>query len=216
MQNKFKPILFSTEMVQAILENRKTKTRRILNTGIKTMPENTVVHITDNGAMAHFQSKSFNPTNICGVKGKFEIGDILYVRETFQKLELSLHPGVDYLYKADIDLFNPDIIFWSPSIHMPKKAARIFLEVTNVRVERLQDITEEECIAEGILPISNSQDRQYFDYSKPILVPEGLPAFFSFSSLWCSIYGNESWEMNPLVWVYEFEVIEKPEDFGIN
>lgn len=216
MNSKFKPILFSTEMVQAILEDRKTKTRRILNTGIKTMPEDTVVHITDNGAMAHFQSKSFNPTNICGIKGKYEIGDILWVRETFQKLESSLHPGVDYLYKADIDLFNPDMILWGPSIHMPKEAARIFLEVTDIRVERLRDISEEDAIAEGFGKIVNEQYEHPGWFVNHLNNHHMFNAVDSFASMWVKLCGKGAWKQNPWVWVYEFKEIEKPTDFGYN
>lgn len=215
MENKFKPILFSTEMVKAILGDRKKRTRRLDH--LEPINKNPDHWILDRRTGYQFIFINKYSENLQWyLNPKYMEGNILYVRETFQKLESSLISGIDFLYKADIDLFNPDIVLWSPSIHMPKKAARIFLEVTNVRVERLQDITEEDCIAEGILQINSSKAQQYFDYSKPLLVPEGLPAFFSFSSLWCSIYGSESWEMNPWVWVYEFKVIEKPADFGIN
>ncbi|MCW2463385.1 ASCH domain-containing protein [Elizabethkingia anophelis] len=252
MRNKFKPILFSTEMVQAILEGKKTMTRRILDTGIETMPENTVVHITDNGAMAHFQSKSFNPSNICGVKGKFEIGDILYVRETLRIgawnkgyaacafdykaspkliktpfIEFPVIKHFDMLSKALSQLDSLGVrphtwapgkspLPWIPAIHMPKEAARIFLEVTDVRVERLRDISEEDAIAEGFGKIVNEKYIHPGWFLNHLNNHHMFNAIDSFASMWVKLNGKGAWKQNPWVWVYEFKVIEKPADFGSN
>lgn len=136
-----KPILFNTEMVRAILDGRKTQTRRV----ITPQPEKS-------GNLGLYRWKCY--TDMVGESevssklrnsplAKYTIGDILYVRETW-----GLSFGTDAVYyKADNE---PIRITWQPSIHMPKEAARIFLRVTDVRVERLQDITPAECVREGI------------------------------------------------------------------
>lgn len=124
-----KPILFNTQMVRAILDGRKTCTRRI----VKPQPT------------AHYGVQCIKPP--------YQPGDILYVRETW-----SLRfDGEKYFYRADKNtsreekrLLDYNDVKWRPSIHMPKEAARIWLKVTNVRVERLQDISGEDLIKEGI------------------------------------------------------------------
>jgi hypothetical protein len=99
---------------------------------------------------------------------------------------------------------------WKPSIHMPKAAARIFLRITDIRVERLQDISEEDAIAEGIGNAENGR-MGYKDYLDSDSAT--FHAKQSFESLWQSINGAESWDENPWVWVITFESIEKPENF---
>ena len=107
---------------------------------------------------------------------------------------------------------------WKPSIYMPKKRARIFLEVTNVRVERLKDISEEDAISEGIdkkgdLYFNYVESEGYFKKSFPKeYFYKEIPKV-SFISLWAKINGIDSWIANPWVWVYEFKVVEKPKDF---
>ncbi|MDO8997221.1 MAG: hypothetical protein Q7U77_11390 [Sediminibacterium sp.] len=186
---KYIPILFSTAMVQAIIEGRKSMTRRV----VKPQPSETGVSAFNDGE--HPQMK-------CPYG---QVGDILWVRESFisgyecDEGSFNTDEDGEYIpvlkYKADRESFdwydgNSDFpcekIPWKPSIHMPKSACRIFLKITNVRVERLQDISEEDAIAEGIA---------------------------SFKSLWQSINGEKSWDDNPWVWVIEFERIEKPENF---
>ncbi len=134
------PILFNTEMVRAILDGRKTVTRRVM----KPQP------------LFYTGRKYIFADDVCPKKWKgcdniietyqYQVGDILYVRETYKR-NIDGYHGIDfggYIYKADCtvwwkDLYNP----WHPSIHMPKEATRIWLKVTDVRAERLQDITEE-------------------------------------------------------------------------
>ena len=199
-------------MVQALLQDRKSQTRRTKGLNyINENPDNWTIEYLDS-IWAHgkdFEIKELKPI--------YEIGDILWVRETFSlgTLENGIHSG--FRYKADNPEFN---VIWKPSLFMPKEAARLFLKVTNVRVERLQDITEVDAIAEGITPLKMSasqliiEKQKFFDYSKPKqLFSDGLPPFWSFNSLWCSINGSESWESNPWVWVIEFEKVEKPENF---
>lgn len=223
------PILFSTEMVQAILEGRKTQTRRV----VKPQPE--AEHFTFGGDYPPHQIRcdekeakfsflrSPKTDRACFLPDAPKLydrigcpygepGDRLWVRETWA-------PALgDVAYKAD---YSQSVLdeprhkgIWKPSIHMPKTAARIWLEIEEVKVERLQDISEEDAKAEGILPLLASsmqlitQGQLYFDYSKPKkFFNDGLPPFWSFNSLWCSINGPESWEANPWVWVVKFKVI---------
>lgn len=200
---KTKPILFSTPMVQAILEGVKTQTRRIVK-----FPNN-------------WDNKTVYPNGKFGLKygvfednelllfrlfPKYEIDDILWVRETFQKVNQT------FIYKANNKLMYDNDAYkeifpglkWKPSIFMSKEAARIFLKVTNVRVERLHDITESDAIAEGIKSIDNV----YYDYLSDKFYRK---PYESFCTLWQKINGN--WHENPFVWVYEFELTEKPENF---
>lgn len=218
--NNFKPILFSTEMVQAILAGRKTQTRRVC----KTSPEANIMgfyvkrrlwdsSIEENpnpiGHIAKF--------NWGEVKSKYTEGDIIWVRETFQKLESVKHKEIDFLYKADVEYhnyFNSDLVVWSPSIYMPKEAARIFLKVTNVRVERLQDISEEDAVAEGIFPDPGNLNFNGSRFKQNQTETFIMFARETFRSLWQSINAKKHpWESNPWVWVYEFERIEKPKNF---
>lgn len=207
-----KPILFSTEMVQAILEGRKTQTRRI----IKPQPKEGIITTAFDFKKGFYASKikieenpdRFEITKL--FKPKYQTGDILWVRESFAKPPIYAF-GVKYIYKAG---FNESICGWKPSIHMPKEAARIFLEVTNVRVERLRDISEDDAIAEGVEIIDYAESifpvfRKYnLKEKKGTLYPR-----LSFRTLWEKINGQDSWESNPWVWVYEFKVVEKPKDF---
>ena len=214
MASKYKPILFSTEMVQAILEGIKTQTRRIV--------KNPMLCDTLNYAVEN--SKEINESHILFHQSQYKIGHILWVRESFFKHEMN--KGI-YEYVADyedIEFFKNTKWKKMSSIHMPKKAARIFLEVTNVRVERLQDISEADAISEGVF--FDKTFKKYDCYlcgtekwhkQENIMCEDG---FFdnpkeSFQSLWESINGIDSWKANPWVWVYEFKVVEKPNDFLI-
>lgn len=182
-----KPILFNTEMVQAILDNLKTVTRRV----VKPQP-----------VMYGFLETCFDWSN---VKAPYSPGDILYVRETFCGWNLPIF-GMKYCYKATDPNGNraptgqdPDdeweVRPWRPSIHMPKEAARLFLRVTDVRVERLQDIFDDP-------PGSENQ-----------IVKEGCKYGCDFIAVWDrtikpadrALYG---WDANPWVWVIEFEKME--------
>ncbi len=235
MATQYKPILFSTEMVQAILEGRKTQTRSILKLqpdfnkawknlgfsenkfGIKTDLEIPEIDVTGNflGVSSPIEIDGFKATGMCipNIPIKIHKGDILWVRESFAKPPIYAF-GVKYIYKAG---FNESICGWKPSIHMPKEAARIFLEVSNVRVERLRDISEDDAIAEGI----DKKGDLYFNYFESKLLGKGLQKEYfykeipkvSFMSLWSKINGIDSWKANPWVWVYEFKIVEKPKDF---
>jgi len=150
---KYRPILFTTDMVRAILDGRKTQTRRI--------------------------------------KYKCDVGDILWVRETWNKaVDFRKDEAVwGYVYKAD-NPYDKGIIKWKPSIFMPREACRLFLQVESVRVEQLHKITHEECYKEGII------------IDKAIIADE----FYLFQKLWDSINAKRGygWDSNPMVKVIEF------------
>lgn len=200
------PILFNTEMVRAILDNRKTCTRRVIKDVVK---ENQEINKNSKGKF-----ELYDITPRCGIpKGKiykppYQPGDILYVRETWTDHYVPNEigkPELQYCYKADgVDIkaecLPGENNRWYPSIHMPKEAARIWLKVTDVRVERLQDITEIQAQAEGC----NSG-----------LLTGPCNARGQFENLWNrtikkSDIDTYGWKANPWVWVIEFERCEKP------
>jgi hypothetical protein len=184
---KERPILFSTEMVQAIIEGRKTQTRRIVKASgkatafkIAVMPDGTKMPfgIDDEEAMLGYIKCPYGKP-----------GDRLWVRETFL-VERSQHKDY-YEYKADYSNTFACDVCWKPSIFMPREACRILLEVTDVRVEKLKDISEKDVIAEGV------------EYKKT----DGclnIPARAHYMMLWDSINGKDSHELNPWVWVISF------------
>ena len=221
-----KPILFNTDMVRAIMDGRKTVTRRVVHNG-KSYPQyhrkdkfyRVVDHLNndDKNWYAGFYNDNDVFTDSDGneqidaiyFKAPYKPGDILYVRETWQYLyELDgneqIVEGTGKYYYAATDTLPFDTyvdsagvthegVPWRPSIHMPKEAARIWLKVKNVRVERLQEIDDEGVISEGL--------------------EIGAP----FDELWDftikkSDLDRYGWEANPWVWVIEFERCEKPEE----
>lgn len=209
-----KPILFNTEMVRAILDGRKTCTRRLVKPQPKSKlcytfagsdsdtwgyPNRTAHEIwgeefkLPNDITEEELSKRWNPP--------YHTDDILYVRETWCGLPVNeaghMRGHTIYYYKADGELRPKGWRgTWHPSIHMPKEAARIWLKVTDVRVERLQDMTDDDAEAEGC-----------FDYTSTAL------GFFDVwdSTIKKSDLDRYGWDANPWVWVIEFERCEKPE-----
>jgi hypothetical protein len=183
---KERPILFNGEMVKAILDGRKTQTRR----PVKPQPGPLGIHPAMRRQMVE--------------KPLGTIGDQLYVRETFSLKDSSHEDSPNVVYRADQD---SDRMVWTPSIHMPRWASRITLEITGVRVERLQEITEEDAEREGVESVKYGSETFWKAHGKNLL-PEGgelvvtRTAAQSFRTLWQSIYGN--WHANPWVWVYEF------------
>jgi hypothetical protein len=186
-----RPILFTTPMVQSILDGRKTQTRRVM----KIQPDGRGTRCTN----VYFED--WHGRELKCPYGK--IGDVLWVRETWSKTD-SGH----IIYRATNKGFNP---IWKPSIFMPKEACRIRLEITNIRVERLQDISEEDAIAEGI-GAGFQMNAGWPDYQH---IKNGVcsltqdTAEMSYASLWESINGNGSWSKNPWVWVIEFRIKDK-------
>ena len=241
-----KPILFNTEMVRAILDGRKTCTRRIVK------PQQLIGMLPDkckNGAPKEFLKEKklmFKPycdmTDIelinTAYKAPYQPGDILYVRETWTE------ECGKYYYRADYDsdyldpcetlsggypascrnhpgcdgcMATSTRIHWHPSIHMPKEAARIWLKVTDVRVERLQDITPKDAENEGVGNLFY-EDIGYSERNYGTEVdPEYGIAKEQFAWLWESTIKKSdidrySWDANPYVWVIGFERCEKTEE----
>ena len=203
-----KPILFNTEMVRANLEGRKSCTRRIVKGFIPNDAKWGYTAFTPKGCI------SCRGTFADGYGEKFfkllyQTGDILYVRETF--IQAAAHT---FWYKADDKAWMSKDLLWKPSIHMPKEAARIWLKVTNARVERLQEITEDGCIAEGIYP-SNCRGCNA-TFGCDTCPHEGYDEVDEFADLWNSTIKKSDldrygWDASPWVWVIEFERCEKPE-----
>lgn len=213
---KAKPILFNTEMVRAILDGRKTVTRRVIKGDTDAILNSPY----------HNQHPEIPDSQIIGklCLPPYEVGDILYVRETwckYSRLEDDMVTPIQgteqYYYRADgknSTSFNTFLVQrdgydeysdypkWHPSIHMPKEAARIFLRVTGLRVERLQDITKKEALKEGI------SDEPLIEGGS-----EKFHALWQFPHIWDSTIPNKNrelygWDANPWVWVIKFEKLE--------
>lgn len=189
-----KPILFNTDMVRAILDGRKTVTRRLVKFLSRKNP-NWTGYVKDGLMLYNGRNEP------CIKKAPYQPGDILYVRESYSELSFG------YVYKADgenIDHLG-NVIKWHPSIHMPKEAARIWLKVTNVRVERLQEITPQGAWKEGAR------------CSCLHPVPDCAGNKTAFVNIWNSTIKKSDldwygWSANPWVWVIEFERCEKPKE----
>jgi hypothetical protein len=216
---KERPILFSTPMVQAILEGRKTVTRRVVTDMLELLsllvddsePLNLVysewIDYEDDEVMKpEWLAYSGDNTEECTPLGQGygQVGDMLWVRETFSKIH---YEGVDekptYIYKADNN--NPVKGIWKPSIFMPREACRIKLQIVSVSVERLHDITDEDAVLEGVVKDCDYGTTGYRNYLKPEETVSDISARESFETLWTSINGRESWESNPWVWRIEFK-----------
>lgn len=203
-----KPILFNTDMVVAIMEGRKTVTRRL----VKPQPGffyDVGGRIPDPDNPDHIAFLAMDPNDHEEIRvPPYQPGDILYVRETWRVNSASNPPSRCTIgYKAGGDATFDEIIAlptakgeWKPSIHMPKEAARIFLRVKDVRVERLNNMQEEDAIAEGF----------------PDLGVDADSPLERFSVLWDKTISRElrdefGWYANPWVWEIEFEKISKEE-----
>lgn len=208
-QPKERPILFSTEMVQRIIDGRKTQTRRI----IKPQPVLFPTGWQYGKGYKNSCSASASPaTDILFIYGcpYGRRADRLWVRETWNQIFNGITD--EYIYAAtDNDVFSETK--WRPSIHMPRAACRLLLEITDVRVEQLQDINRADAIAEGLhFTISNGGPNIYYDnyHTGRWLDPEMLNnPIGSFRTLWEKINGPGSWDANPWVWVISFKKIEK-------
>ena len=195
-----KPILFTTEMVRAILDGRKTCTRRICKDANEcTVPDMEFYNADKRTYAVHNFADKEQMEQLSTAERTCPIctGDILYVRETWKEAPKGYYYYEDW-QKDDI----ADVTKWKPSIHMPKEAARIWLKVTNVRVERLQEITEVQAQAEGC----NSG-----------LLTGACTARGQFEDLWNSTVKKSDldrygWDASPWVWVIEFERCEKLEE----
>ncbi|QLV92607.1 hypothetical protein HV270_11085 [Citrobacter freundii] len=222
-------MIFNGDMVQALLDGRKTQTRRIMaiqpehsELGLRRVIDSK--NVRDNGKYFWSQSDARGLKMRSKVFGcpYGEVGDRIWVRETYQgplfdfdqmdaycKDSTPFEKAQFCIYKADgkpaPEFFDADDNLhccWRPSIHMPRWASRILLEITDVRVERLNAISQADAIAEGAPPSHPSIDCVSQEY--------GFPDFSRswFGQTWQHIYGEESWQANPWVWVIEFKRIE--------
>ncbi|QAV46700.1 hypothetical protein [Pantoea agglomerans] len=252
-----RPIIFNADMVRAVLDGRKTQTRRIVN-GVPSSHDfhGWVLSSTstkDEGKACWAIGKSPLLNQPIRVRCPFgEVGDRLWVKETWSVVSHAFDDDglmIDYVpdrpakavhekpfgrgYYSGHAIYAADGGFtwgdddgcvdgrscWKPSIHMPRWASRITLEITGVRVERLNSINEHDAIAEGLAEIS--KDGRTYKYGVPDR--DGYPGtddfgwpwhewerypISAYSKLWKSIYGDESWQANPWVWVIEFKRVE--------
>ena len=199
-----KPILFNTEMVRAILDGRKTCKRRICKDANEyVVPDMDFYNAEKRTYAVHNYSNREHTEQLSTAERSCPIcpGDILYVRETWKKA-----PNGYYYYESWQRNDIADITKWKPSIHMPKEAARIWLRVTDVRVERLQEMTGQDVLKEGLNSHVHPQ-ASYFDGNQREM----------FEKLWNSTIKKSDldrygWDASPWVWVIEFERCEKPEE----
>lgn len=206
-------MMFKGPLVLAILQGRKTQTRRIIKD--QQIGERWVESRPDGKQYLEWQGQPTCSTGVwdipehsAEITGPFGlVGDLIYARETWQHANFALGPyqegaptfyRADYLHESDPDYADAERTIrrnWLPSIHMPKSAARIWLEITGVRVERLQDISTEDCIAEGLSTTLREHDAE-------------VNLKQQFKELWEST--GADWSANPWVWVYDFKLIEPP------
>lgn len=188
---KERGMIFNAEMVRAILDGRKTQTRRPIKwkqTRFTEMAER------DDGSLWPWAEDCERGGDIWFACPFGEVGDRIWVRETFCAVPDHEEPAgcSALLYAAD---GNGPYGKWTPSIHMPRWASRLTLEITGVRVERLRDLSEDDAKSEGITPPSGG-------------VLPGWEYRINFRDLWMDIYGADNWEANPWVWVIEFKRVE--------
>ncbi len=189
-------MIFNAEMVRALLDGRKTQTRRIIkDCTVGRDPISKFIKIGKKFIGCYPEDVPELIRECCpyGVPG-----DRIWVRETWAEAGASA-PDLK-LYRANYPEHVPSIyenvppaeeIRWTPSIHMPRTASRILLEITDVRVERLRSMSQDDARAEGVIAASGPME-----------------AGLAFRELWDSIYGEESWKANPWVWVIEFKHVE--------
>ena len=232
---KERGMIFNGEMVRALLDGRKTQTRRIM----KAQPSEDFTPM--NMALeADYKARWYTPgivdkdgylqpagKEVFGVANENEgyscpfgaVGDRIWVRETWARYNID-QDSHDMAYRATIPEDWPESGRWRPSIHMPRWASRITLEITDVRVERLNAISEEDAQREGVYTevwdqtvvarnyAARDEFFQFWSEDMPHYVEMNQLYRSSFRSLWESIYGAENWLANPWVWVIEFKRVE--------
>lgn len=220
------PILFKGPMVRAILEGRKTLTRRIVKPQYIRLDGGGHPYI-DMGCPSEWDGAGLRKDVLCPYG---DVGDTLWVRETFAIATVHQMGGKQIPVYPVCDSTTDYGGIWKPSIHMPRWASRINLEVTGIRVERLQDITEEDAKAEGVRSPNGEWREDFYDAPDWSICPQcggsGLYTYYHpetlgaipdtdcckcnthkklFTNLWESINGPGSWDVNPWVWVVEFK-----------
>ncbi len=217
-----KPILFSADMIRALLDGRKTQTRRIFK--VDTPDGKKVAVTSPKEEILQFEDGSFHYLSTAGLSGPYPCpygrpGDLLWVREAAHEdvvgsVSLSKYTADD----APVFFRDEGVSPWwysrksCPSIHMPRWASRLTLRITDVRVERVQDISEENARREGAKPydVSGLRFDEYDLIDAPLKVAS-KPYKNGFALLWNSINAARGygWDANPWVWAIEFEVIQK-------
>ncbi|WP_323091591.1 ASCH domain-containing protein [Klebsiella variicola] len=215
---KERGMIFNGEMTRAILDGRKTQTRRIM----KAQPSEDFTPM--NMALeTDYKARWYTPgvvdkdgylqpasKKVFGVSNENEgyscpfgsVGDRIWVREAWARYNIDQNSH-DIAYRATTPADWPEEGRWRPSIHMPRWASRILLEITDVRVERLNAISQEDAQAEG-MELTGWRPT----YSDPDSGGEVMTPYDNFAELWSSIYGDESWKANPWVWVISFKRVE--------
>ncbi|HCB9326976.1 TPA: hypothetical protein M2P62_001994 [Klebsiella variicola] len=203
-----KGLIFNSEMVRAILDGRKTQTRRPIKWKQTRFTE---IGEREDGSKWPWSEDAEHAFDFWHPCPFGSVGDRIWVRETFQgplfdfdlmdsycKDSTPFEKSEFCVYKADgvpaPEFYDADDELhccWRPSIHMPRWASRILLEITDVRVERLRSMSQDDARAEGVIAASGPME-----------------AGLAFRELWDSIYGEESWKANPWVWVIEFKRVE--------
>lgn len=209
---KHRAITFTPALYPKVQDGTKDVTRRMADLNkVNENPDDWTVIYSGEGYWT-FTCK--HDGKILRIKSRYGVaGDLLYVKEAWMKNPLPT--GWPYFYKADADedFTKPEYEKWKSPMFMPKSAARLWLEVVSIRPERLQDITEEDAIREGIEPLRHKMVgdcwRKYGKLEQG-QAPYTLRPINSFESLWDSIYGEGAWESNPWVWRVEFRVTDKP------
>ncbi|EPP3317131.1 hypothetical protein ACT9D3_003910 [Salmonella enterica subsp. diarizonae serovar 50:r:z] len=213
---KERGMIFNAEMVNAILSGRKTQTRRIMKVQPGT-PEFGLRRIIESSKANENGMYFWSQDDACGIKARSkpflfpygEVGDRIWVRETFRVHSRATdvatlvyrasvrNSWTEQTHRVPVAVCNKPSTpeKWTPSIHMPRWASRILLEITDVRVERLRDLSEEDAKSEGITPSAGG-------------VLPGWEYRINFRDLWMDIYGTDNWEANPWVWVIEFKRVE--------
>jgi len=202
--HKERPILFSAPMVRALLDGSKTQTRRALKVRCQEIGER------DDGSRWPWSEHPDNAGDHWHACPYGQPGDRLWVRETFSDIygaggdEVRRKQEVMYRANGETD---PYVIGgrWTPSIHMPRWASRILLEIVSVRVERLQEISADDCRAEGV---ESHEVRQFMLYGASPAERAAIyrdAAVGPYRGLWERINGGGSWDVNPWVWVVEFK-----------
>ncbi|EPZ5816232.1 hypothetical protein ACXQFH_002000 [Klebsiella pneumoniae] len=218
---KERGMIFNSEMVRAILDGRKTQTRRPIKWKQTRFTE---IGEREDGSRWPWSEDAEHACDFWHPCPFGAVADRIWVRETWssdfanyypndrvwyaadnnRRLDIEVVDGVRGIYSPESDVHVP--FRWRPSIHMPRWASRILLEITDVRVERLNTISEEDATSEGVPPAGSLLP----DYPGTFLTPKGdfATAKVAFQRLWESIYGEESWNANGWVWVIEFKRVE--------
>ncbi|HCD2907194.1 hypothetical protein N5I54_25740 [Klebsiella quasipneumoniae] len=210
---KERGMIFNGEMVRAILDGRKTQTRRPIKWKQTRFTE---IGEREDGSKWPWSEDAEHACDFWHPCPFGAVGDRIWVRETFCTVDDTQYGGgkwVDYRATPKFEASHPagwdcapndaEALKWRPSIHMPRWASRILLEITDVRVERLNAISQEDAQAEG-MELTGWRPT----YSDPDSGGEVLTPYDNFAQLWESIYGEESWKANPWVWVIEFKRVE--------